>query len=208
MVTPPVRRQHSRADQVRTDLLVAALRQFSSVGFEAASTRTIAAEAATHQPQINYHFGSKLGLWQAVIDELFGELDETMGELPDGPAHVALAEVCRRFVAFAHRRPELNRIIVHESTFDTERLRWLVNTQVKGRFKIISALCARLDPATVPTTDPMIFYYCLVGASSLLPVNGPEARLLTGRAISKATIQTHADTVTLMLLGPKPRSIS
>jgi TetR/AcrR family transcriptional regulator len=195
-----------RSTAVRERLLSAALEQFSTVGFEAASTREIAATAGTHQPQINYHFGSKEALWRAVIDQLFAELDASLVDVSRGEPHVVLADICRSFVRFASQRPELNRIIVHESTAETERLAWLVDRHIQVRFDALSALCSRLDPASVPTTDPVIFYYCLVGASSLLSVNAKEAAMLVGGDPVTHRIEAHAAAVALMLLGPEPRS--
>jgi TetR/AcrR family transcriptional regulator len=196
-----------RSDAVRSRLLAAALEHFAAVGFEAASTRDIAHAAGTHQPQINYHFGSKLGLWQEVMDQLFGELVHAMGDLPDGEAHVVLAEVCRRFVRFAANRPEANRIMVHESTAETQRLKWLVERHIRPLFNDLVTLCAQLDPDSVPTTDPVLFHYSLVGAGSLLSVNAIEGALLIGQDPLKGRIDAHAEAVTAMLLGPNPRSL-
>jgi TetR/AcrR family transcriptional regulator len=197
----------TRAGAGRTRLIDAALHEFAAVGFEAASTRAIATAAGMHQPQINYYFGSKLGLWKAAMESLFAELDESLRELPSTPAHEALAELCRRFVRFAAKRPELNRIMVHESTADSERLDWLVSTYVRPRFEIIARLCDRLDPTSVPTTDPVIFYYCLVGASSLLSANASEGRRLIGKDPVRGRIDDHAEAVAAMLLGANPRTL-
>ena len=199
MDTEPQRQARSAA--VRRRLVEAARDEFARSGFDGASTRRIAEVAATHQPQINYHFGSKRGLWQAVIDALFVELDEALAGLPDGDADTVLREVCRRYVRFAAAHPELNRLVVHESTQASERLDWLVERHVKWRFGAISALCAKLDPSAVPTTDPLIFYYCFVGAASLLSVNAPEAERLAGAGVVGARIDAHADAVATMMLG-------
>ncbi len=189
-------------------MFAAALEEFSSVGFEAASTRVIASAAGTHQPQINYHFGSKLALWQEVMDTLFDELDAAVSGIPPGEPHVVLADVCRRFVRFAARRPELNRIMVHESTGSSPRLAWLADNHVRKRFDELAVLCAGLDPTSVPTTDPVIFYYCLVGASSLLSVNATEGALLIGSDPLEGRVEAHAEAVAAMLLGPAPRSLA
>ncbi len=209
-MTPSEQREivrQPRSDAVRTRLLAAALEQFATMGFEATPTREIAAAAGTHQPQINYHFGSKLALWQEVLDTLFDELDASMAGIEPAEPHVMLAEVCRRFARFAAHRPELNRIMVHESTATTDRLTWLVDRHIRPRFEPIRALCARLDPTSVPTTDPVIFYYCLVGASSLLAANAKEGLLVIGSDPLEGRVETHADAVAVMLLGPNPRSL-
>jgi AcrR family transcriptional regulator len=208
VVAAPRTRQ-PRSAAVRSRILAAALATFAARGFEASSTRDIAAAARTHQPQINYHFGSKFGLWQAVMDSLFAELDEALadvGAAGDQPQEI-LGRTCAEFVRFAARRPELNRIMVHESTVPSVRLDWLVETHVRHRFVALSRLCARLDPASVPTTDPLITYYALVGAGSLLAVNANEARLLVGRDPLEGRVEAYAAAIAAMVLGPAPRSL-
>jgi TetR/AcrR family transcriptional regulator len=194
------RTPHARADAVRARLIEAGLDEFAAVGFEGASTRRIAAAAGTHQPQINYHFDSKLGLWKAAVDQMFAELDAELTDLPSEPVEV-LAELCRRFVRFAAHRPQLNRIMVHESTIASERLEWIVDVHARHRFDTVGALVDQLDPSLVPTTDPVIFYYSLIGASSLLAVNAHEARLLTGTDALGPRIEAHGEAVAAMLLG-------
>ena len=44
----------------RASLIEAAVHEFAAHGFDGASTRAIAMRAGVHQPQINYHFASKL----------------------------------------------------------------------------------------------------------------------------------------------------
>jgi TetR/AcrR family transcriptional regulator len=202
---PPASRRE-RAEQGRRRLIDAGLREFAAVGFEAASTRSIAAAAGMHQPQIHYYFGSKLGLWEAAMHSLFVELDRSTSDIAPGEPHEVLAELCRRFVHFAARHPELNRIMVHESTADSARLDWLVTTHVRARFQHLARLVEQLDPESVPSVDPVIVWYCMVGASSLLAVNAPEGRRLIGKDPVRDRVVTHADAVAAMVLGPNPRS--
>jgi hypothetical protein len=97
--------------------------------------------------------------------------------------------------------------MVHESTAATERLKWLIERHIRPRFNDLVALCAQLDPTSVPTTDPVIFHYSLVGAGSLLSVNAIEGALLLGEDPLKGRVEAHAEAVTAMLLGPNPRSL-
>ena len=109
--------------------------------------------------------------------------------------------------------PELNRVMVHAATADSARLTWIVDTYVRPRFDQIVALWteAKALGATHLDADPVVLYYCLIGAASLMYVNAPEARLLSGVdetavAITHARVQSHADTLVAMLLGPTPTS--
>ena len=52
----------------REKIIKAASRAFALNGYEGASVRTIVAEAQVNQAAINYHFGSKEGLYRAVLE--------------------------------------------------------------------------------------------------------------------------------------------
>lgn len=59
-----------RSDATRKALLYAAARIFADAGFKAARSSDIAALAQTPISAINYHFGSKRGLYDATLLEL------------------------------------------------------------------------------------------------------------------------------------------
>lgn len=193
----------------RAALIEAAVHEFAAHGFEGASTRAIAQRAGVHQPQINYHFESKLELWRAALDHLFAELDvEVASEMPDGLDDMALlAAGVRAFVRNAARRPELNRMMVKESTIAGDRLTWLVDTHVRARFEFLGGLWERLRAdGRVADIDPLTAFYLLLGAGTLLYTNAPEARLLADvEPTEPARIEAHADALVAMLTTPSPR---
>ena len=191
----PARRQ-ARSAHTKERILEAALVEFGTHGFDGASTRAIAERAGVHQPQINYHFDGKDELWRAAVDHLFARLDEAMVPVT-GPE-----ELVRAFVAFAADHPELNRIMVQEAPSGSGRLEWLVEHHVQSRFDLLAGL---LDDGieVLGTRDPLVAWYTLIGAASLLYVNAPEGRLLTGRDPMGADVRAaHADAVVRMVLDP------
>jgi AcrR family transcriptional regulator len=204
-----VRLRRARTD-IRQALLESALVEFGAKGFDGASTRAIALRVQAHQPQINYHFDSKAALWTASVDHLFGLLREAFdGVIPAQLTGVevsalaaAFAEGIRRFVAFAAEHPELNQIMVHEGTEETDRLKWMTETHVKPFFDGIRPTWQVLRKAGVAAPiESEVLYYVLVGASSLPYVNAPEVRLLTGRDPSSPKwIRAHADGLVAILL--------
>ncbi len=205
------RRRRARSD-IREALLQAALVEFGAKGFDGASTRAIAARVDAHQPQINYHFESKAALWTAAVDFLFGQLRKAMdGVFPIEPTDVEVSQLAatfadgiRRFVAFAAEHPELNQIMVHEGTADSDRLTWMTQTHVKPLFDVISPAWQILRHAGLAApVDSEIFYYLLIGGASIPYVNAAEVRLLTGRDPNNAAwITAHADAlITIFLPG-------
>ncbi len=208
-VETKVRVRRARTD-IREDLLQSALVEFGLKGFDGASTRAIARRVEAHQPQINYHFESKEALWTAAVDYLFGLLGEALddgipGDLTgfDVPQVAeAVADGIRRFVRFAAEHPELNQIMVHEGTADSDRLTWMTETHVRPFFEGIRPAWQMLRVAGIAAPiDSEILYYVLVGAASLPYVNAPEVRLLTGRDPSSPKwIHAHGDGLVAILL--------
>jgi len=200
-------------DDIRQHLLESALVEFGAKGFDGASTRAIAQRVDAHQPQINYHFASKEALWAAAVDHLFSQLGAELADLPlpagtDDPVELAsaFAEAVRRFVRFAAAHPELNRIMVHEGTEDSERLRWMVDRHVRPLYDAIRVVWQRLrDAGIAAPIDAATVHYVIVGAASLPFVNAPEARLLTGaEPTDPAWVEAHADGLVATLLPGLP----
>ena len=208
-----------RAD-IRERLLDAALVEFGAKGFDGASTRAIARRIGAHQPQINYHFESKEALWSAAVDHLFAELGRTMqglavrvsrGASTDVSEITAVfAEIVRRFVRFAARHPELNQIMVHEATEKSGRLTWMIERHVKPLYDAVRPVWRRLRKAGIAAPiDERLVHYVLVGAASLVYVNAPEARLLTGiEPTHERWVETHADGLVAMLLPNAPGGVA
>jgi AcrR family transcriptional regulator len=190
--------------------------EFGAKGFDGASTRAIARRIGAHQPQINYHFETKEALWTAAVDHLFAELRRTMrglaiGRAPgasDDVAEIAadFAEMIRRFVRFAARHPELNQIMVHEATAESSRLVWMTQRHVKPLYDTVRRLWRRLrETGIAAPINVRLFHYVLVGAASLVYVNAPEARLLTGiEPTAPRWVETHAEGLVAMLLPNAP----
>lgn len=75
----------------RAALIKAASPLFAQEGFETARTRDIADKAKANVSAINYHFGSKMGLYEAVIrrqtEQLSPEPSLRAGEIGAANAH-------------------------------------------------------------------------------------------------------------------------
>ena len=117
------------------------------------------------------------------------------------------AEMIRRFVRFAARHPELNQIMVHEATAETARLKWMTARHVKPLYDTVRPLWRRLRRAGIAAPiDDRLFHYVMVGAASLVYVNAPEARLLTGiEPAARRWVEIHAEGLVGMLLPNSPR---
>jgi AcrR family transcriptional regulator len=73
--------QQQRGEETRGRILEAALELFAAHGFDGASTRTIAERADVNLPAIQYYFGSKEGLYRAVVQQFSQELQAAVAPL-------------------------------------------------------------------------------------------------------------------------------
>jgi AcrR family transcriptional regulator len=60
---------HQRGEETRARIMEAAVELFAASGFDGATTRAIADRAGVNLPAIQYYFGSKEGLYRAVIEQ-------------------------------------------------------------------------------------------------------------------------------------------
>jgi TetR/AcrR family transcriptional regulator len=195
------RRIRRTQTDLRERLIEAALIEFAAHGFEGASTRSIANYIGAHQPQINYHFDSKEDLWKSSLADLFDLSSKEVGravindDVSDEVSAEKFADQIRAFIDFAARHPELNRIMVHESTSPGPRLEWLVENFVGPLYTGLKPLWERLQRAGIAAPiHPVLIHHALMGATTLLFLNAHELELLEGIDATKRTwIDRHAD---------------
>lgn len=65
---------NANPDETRRRLLDAALAHFAAHGFHGASTRDIVAAAGVNVATLTYYYGSKQGLYDATVDEIYRRL--------------------------------------------------------------------------------------------------------------------------------------
>lgn len=172
--------------EINEAILQSATLEFAGHGYDGASLRTIASHAGVLQPQINYHFGSKLLLWQDVVNRLMAEIDVALADIlriPAGPREL-LAQAIRAWVRFSASRPELVQILIHESTVATSRLEWLVETHVGPITDGLNVLWRDVADMPGAVWFPIeIAHHLLIGAAALPYVCGIESDLLVARRL-------------------------
>ena len=89
----------------------AADRVFGEMGFDAATIRKIADISKTNKALIHYHFESKEGLFESVLDHYFEELSQNLhgALISNGPLSDRLIRMFDRYLDFL----EKNRNFVH-----------------------------------------------------------------------------------------------
>lgn len=93
--TPATRRARpgtqQRGEDTRLRILRTALQVFATEGYEGASTRTLAQRANVNLPALQYYFGSKEGLYRAVIDHIAESVERRIAPVAE-QIHARLAD--------------------------------------------------------------------------------------------------------------------
>lgn len=72
-----------KTDKKKEAILDAAEKLFSQLGYDGASTRSIAAEAGVNMAMLSYYFGSKEGVFKTVLERRLSVFRQTLEELND-----------------------------------------------------------------------------------------------------------------------------
>ena len=210
MTAPRRPRSHDNGN-TRDHILAVSLDAFAELGFDGASTRTIAARAGVNQGLIPYYFGTKEALWREAVDRAFAQLRSSVGDVVLAEESVndreRLALLIRSYVRFAARHPEFVRLMNEEGKRDGPRMRWLVEHHVRPLFDSMTELFRRAGVSTRLGNGLEVphFHYIFVGAVGTIFHQAPECRLLSGRDPSdEAVIEAHAEALVNLFLKENP----
>jgi TetR/AcrR family transcriptional regulator len=99
-------------------LVRAALALFTEHGYDGTSVRAITRRAGANLGAITYHFGSKQGLYDAVIAQASGPFREQLSAAADGEGSPLdrLQQVVRAFFGHLYENPDLPRLMMQQLT--------------------------------------------------------------------------------------------
>jgi AcrR family transcriptional regulator len=197
----------------REKLVSAALDVFTEKGFEAASTRQIAARVGVNHGLIPYYFGTKQRLWQAAVDHAFGGMQDEIDAVMADPASLdpreRISRIIRAHVYFVAQRPAFVRLMFEEGKRRGERMRWIVDRHVQPLYDSLAEVIEQLPLQGGAALDvsPVHFFYVMAGATGLIFHQAEECRRVSGvDPFDPTIVETHARVVERMLLGPAPPS--
>jgi AcrR family transcriptional regulator len=180
-------------------LMKTALENFTTLGYDASSTRQIETQAGVKRGLIAYHFETKEKLWKSAVawslQESTAEMALTLKTAKNVDARGRMRFLVRAYVRFCARSPEFHRLMIKEGTENGWRLKWLVEHSVApwyGRLEKIFNEASNLGVA--PKMDYHHFYYILTGAASLIFSMAPESVLVANiDPMDEKFLTAHAD---------------
>ena len=108
-----------------TRLRTAGRRIFSRQGYEGASVRAITREARANLGAVTYHFGSKEGLYEAVVDSALAPLRGRVTEAASVPGTPLqrIDGVVRAFFAHLSENPDMPHFMLQQVTSGVEPIK-------------------------------------------------------------------------------------
>jgi AcrR family transcriptional regulator len=120
----PIRRSH-KGRRTRERILDAAEAVFADKGFDGATLRDVATRVGLRIPSLYNHFSSKEVLYAAVLERGIGPILETLAASAVGEEHDG-DEVLAGVLAVLARRPNLPRLVLHETLAGGHHLRGML----------------------------------------------------------------------------------
>ncbi len=177
LMNRPSRELRSDGEATRTRILEAAGELFAASGYAETTNKAIAARAQVDLASINYHFGSRSGLYQAVLAEAHGrllgiaELRQLAGS-EQSPAS-KLRALIELLVAHAMQEPQAwqLRVLAREVLAPTSHLQILFQDEALPKMVLVKRLLSEIT--NIPADDPAL-------TRCLLNVIAPCLMLLVG----------------------------
>src|SRR5436189_5689393 len=176
----PRQRKVTRVAQLtREKIIKAASRAFARDGYEGASIRAIVAAAEVNQAAINYHFGSKEGLYRAVLQTALRALmsDDDAPQADKPSREVALRRFVRGQLRPMTARDELSdyaRIFNWETLKPSPVFRKFMAREVAPFFAVATELARRFLPSRATDQQAVVGALWLFGQCSIFVRNADQ----------------------------------
>jgi AcrR family transcriptional regulator len=134
------------ADASRADILAMATREFSEKGLSGARVDSIAARTRINKRMIYYYFGSKEGLYRAVLERSYGHIrmSESAVELDALAPEEALRQLVRHTFDYHNMHPDFVRLVMNENIHQASHIGELASIKTRNR-AVIKTLRTLLD---------------------------------------------------------------
>jgi AcrR family transcriptional regulator len=174
-VTQAARRRRGRPrrseDPKHGEILRAALRAFTQGGYEGTNLRRIAADAGVDVALIAHHFGSKLGLWKATVDDLAVRRLTVTEEALISSDNADIADrvrlALRRYIDINSDVPAFGMFVTQEMQLSGERRDYVFEHLVKPYHDLLVPLIREAIAAgVIRRQDPHMLFFLLVTSVS------------------------------------------
>jgi len=136
-------------DETRSKLLEAAGNEFAEKGLEGATVRAICERAGVNVAAVNYHFGDKERLYEAVVMMAHQEGGDSGFNLDHGDPRESLRAYVHHFIhqlMATHDLPWHQQVMLREVASPTKASDTLVREAIRPQFLALTAILRRFRP--------------------------------------------------------------
>lgn len=190
---PVKSRSAQRTEDTREAILQAAELRFAAKGFYPTRLEDIADDVGITRTAVIYHFTDKETLYNAVLENLFAQLDGVISQALSAqvPFLQKIEGAVTAWVQFAGGRPTLMRLFMREVAGSEEGLRQEVSRFVDPMFgRLIAALEEGKKQKLCRAVDAVQFWSILAGATMFFIMDAP---LLAKEGFHSASYQASVD---------------
>ena len=173
--------------RTRLNILAAAQAAFAEKGYSGANVNEIVARAGTTKPMVYYHFGSKEGLFAAVLEDVYAGMRAIEGSLDlDGlPPCEAMRRLVHVTFDYHAAHPDWVRLIQVANIHEAQHIRNspTIASRNLAVLDILSVLLARgaRDGAFRPGVDPLRLHLMIASMCFYRVSNRHTWRVIFGR---------------------------
>lgn len=169
-------------DSTRERLLETGRKLFSSNGFRGAAVREITREANANLGAVTYHFGSKAGLYRAVLDRVFRTLAERIEAAAAEPAppEGRLRRIVSTLFAFFADVPDAPQLFLRELASGGALPEPVVPYLRRNLAAISGVIRDGQEQGAFRTMAPQLVAFSLVAQTVWFAVMGRHLHIVTG----------------------------
>lgn len=180
-----VRRRQERSTQTRQAILDAAKTEFAINGFGGTTTRGIAERAKVRHGLLVYHFDTKIGVWQAMMEQFLGVWSKRLMAAVEPLLYVddvaALRALQRTFIEMSAADPDAHWLMSEVTRESSDRLSSLIERLIGQDIALILALIKRVQAqGYYELGNPAHLYYGFIGVSARVFMVPAEIQRVTG----------------------------
>jgi AcrR family transcriptional regulator len=197
------------AERTKEDIIRVATKEIADHGLSGARIDAIAEDMHTTKRMIYYYFGSKEGLYRAVLSKAYGDIrsHETALELDSLDPETALRRLIGFTFDYHDEHPDFVRLVMNENVHHAEHLAASVSIRDlnKSAIQVLSRILAR-GAGTVFThkVEPIDVHLLISGFCFFRVSNQPTFSTIFQRALSSPAVKAAhrrliADTIVALL---------
>lgn len=170
----------------RTALIAAGRSLFASRGFDGASVRAITERAGTNLGSVTYHFGSKRGLYTAVLEDGLEPLARrvTAASSSGGSALDRMTAIVSAYFAHLREHPDLPHLLLQEIAAGKDPPALVVRTLERVMGVLRSLHAEGVEEGSIRAGHPLLTGLSIIAQPVYLSLISPMLQRVAGLDLS------------------------